>query len=437
MRVLGLGGIGGFLPMLGLYAQPLQFPATTAENRKHQEAQLFAQNIEAVVNKAPSAETENDWEAAFWAMELMQVKTPIALKALQTGFAYAEASDGFHRALMEASYALFPQALKAEVAALSAKTKNPKVFAMTVHYLLRADDAGEPSRRAFLATLKAKFSDWESQPILYLLAADLQITRAERLEKRPPVEVLLAAPIEAGKPVLFSFHRLNRDYPGLTVIRRPDGRFVRNEAGGVFAIPHLARAVGNYAGYLTNGNTPQGIFSWQGYGVSENVFIGPTPNLQLILPFEGTDAQYFHLVSGEERKTNEAHYGGLLPAIWRDYLPIWEAYYAGKAGRNEIIAHGTTINPDFYKGAAYFPNTPSLGCMTASELWSPQDGTRIKSDQVLLIEQLKKVGPQDGYWVVVELDAAARPVSLEELEVALLTAEFKLTGQVVPHVPKF
>jgi hypothetical protein len=182
----------------------------------------------------------------------------------------------------------------------------------------------------------------------------------------------------------------------------------------LFQIPQLARAVSNLPGYLTNGNTPQGILSILEITTTDNQYIGPTEMLNMVLPYEVPLGTFYHQASVAPNEENA--YRQLLPESWQAYFPIWEAYYAGKAGRTEIFAHGTTINPQFYFGAPYFPNTPSLGCLTASEVWNPQNGQLGKSDQHRLIEKMQKLGILRGYFVVVEIDDQNKAVNLEEIE---------------------
>src|SRR5690606_25629167 len=105
--------------------------------------------------------------------------------------------------------------------------------------------------------------------------------------------------------------------------------------------------------------------------------------------------------------------------------PIYEAYYAGKAGRNEIIAHGTTIDPGFYKNKSYYPFTPSLGCLTTKELWSYETGKIVESDQIKLMNAFNDVGFDNGYFVVVNIDDRESPIEFEELKEILLNVENK------------
>ena len=116
----------------------------------------------------------------------------------------------------------------------------------------------------------------------------------------------------------------------------------------------------------------------------------------------------------------------MLPENWQDYVPIYEAFFAGAAGRCEILAHGTTINPDYYLNQPYFPNTPSLGCLTALELWSPLDGKCLYSAQIALIKAFQSVNCDDSYFVVIEIDDKHQPVAIEELLLLLLKAEGKM-----------
>ncbi|MCI0493467.1 hypothetical protein L0Z72_00550, partial [candidate division KSB1 bacterium] len=280
-------------------------------------------------------------------------------------------------------------------------TDHPKLFVMAIHYLCRIDENEKPVHQKLLTQ---KFPDWQNHPILYLLSLDLQTNAIEKFKNRPALFDILKHPFEKGKVIIYSLQRNDRDFPGLTIIKKPNGTFVRNDSGAIFSIPHLARSASNLPGYITNGNTPQGIFSIQGSEVSKNVFIGATPNLQLVMPFEVSVGKYFHQPNMQDTTWSKKYYENLLPESWRNHELIYEAFYAGKAGRTEIIAHGTTIDPEFYRGMPFYPNTPSLGCLTAKEIWSGIDGTCLFSDQLAFMNAFFSVGVQDGYFIVIELD---------------------------------
>jgi len=76
-----------------------------------------------------------------------------------------------------------------------------------------------------------------------------------------------------------------------------------------------------------------------------------------------------------------------IPEEIRVYKSIHQTYYAGIAGRNEIILNGTTINPN-YNLSEIFPNTPSLSCITVFEIRDQKKGMRLFSNQEKLITNI-------------------------------------------------
>ena len=106
------------------------------------------------------------------------------------------------------------------------------------------------------------------------------------------------------------------------------------------------------------------------------------------------------------------NYRNLLPRKLQNYLPIFGSFYAGMIGRNEIIVHGTTVDPELYANKPYYPLTPTMGCLTTKEIW---DGRRIESDQQQLVNALLKSGGSNGYTVVIEIEDKNGAVKLEEI----------------------
>ncbi|MDP1125432.1 hypothetical protein Q5O12_28335, partial [Klebsiella pneumoniae] len=78
---------------------------------------------------------------------------------------------------------------------------------------------------------------------------------------------------------VYSLQRPGRDVMGLALVRGADGRFLREPDGRLYAQPQLARALTHLPGTLTNGNTPQGLYTLVGAGTATNPWIGPTPYL--------------------------------------------------------------------------------------------------------------------------------------------------------------
>ncbi len=275
-------------------------------------------------------------------------------------------------------------------------------------------DRDDRETRDFIReTLVARFPDHAMEPRLVALMDRVTVDPRQHALRRPPLADLFAAPIRPGFPVIFSVQRPGRNVFGLALVRAADGRFVRNPDGSLFAQPMLARATTELPGTITNGNTPRGVFTIVGAGTATNKWIGPTPYLHSKVPVEASVAEFEHADTADE--WSEARYESFLPPAWRGYFPMKEAWLAGRAGRDDMIIHGTTINSAYYTGASYFPGTPSAGCLVSMESWSRADGRQSSSDQLSLAKAFTRDGHDQGYLVVVEIDEGAEPVSLEEV----------------------
>ena len=372
----------------------LRSDRTITEARDTFHENLINETIDAALRTPLSNSTEGLWQGAFWAMELSGYTSALTDSAVQYAMeSFTNHSPGFMRSLLEVVYTLYPKIFQAEMRELKPLLNSAKLYAMAINYLLQANPALQAD--TLLLDLDMLYPDWSHDPILLSLVSSLTDSMAS-----PPISDLLHAELILGLPVLFSLQPDNRDYSGVLIFRDSKGDFLRNDSGELFHIKHLARAVTNLPWYLTNGNTPPGIYSIQGLGHSENVFIGPTPTVQTRMPFETDLATFMH---NPELKQiwDQQHYSDLLPPSWQDYFPIWGSFFAGQAGRSEIIAHGSTINPEYYRDFPCYPLTPSLGCMTAFESWSPTTGELIESGQLELIHTLESLDMTTGLLVVV------------------------------------
>lgn len=396
-----------------------------SESTLKSEREKFLKNsIDQKINQSLSFplndSTEDKYMSAFWAMELLQYRNETSDTAIKNSLKdFQKRSSNFQRALLEVIYTLYQNEFNNEILQLIPSINNPKLFAMCIHYL-KSDTKIEILKKLTL-DFALKFSPAVESPIITILKYDLS-SRFQSNSKLPPLNDLLKKDFSSDKLVFFSLQRLNRDYPGLLIIKKPDGKFLRDESGEIFSVSQLARAITDLPGYITNGNTPEGILSIQGTDFSKNVFIGPSPNLQLVLPYEVSLQKYFHSEINDSI-WNKKYYADLLPESWKDYFPIYESYYAGKAGRNEIIAHGTTIDPEFYRGKSYYPFTPSLGCLTTNESWSANDGSIVESGQIKLMNALSSIEFENGFFVVVNIDDQHLQVTLDEIKDLILNAE--------------
>jgi hypothetical protein len=95
---------------------------------------------------------------------------------------------------------------------------------------------------------------------------------------------------------------------------------------------------------------------------------------------------------------------------------MMEAWNAGRIGRTEIIAHGSTIDPEYFKDKPYYPLTPTQGCLCAKELWNPTSGHLLVSEQFNLVSAFGSTSGSRGYLYVVNLDDQQKPVGRQEIE---------------------
>ena len=393
-------------------AAPVYFSGAIKAKRAAQYKNIVQNTITKNLSLPLNEDTEENWQDAFWAMELLHYKSPWADTRIGLAFDSVEKrTTGFQRALLELAYTSYSNRFIKPVTALLNKSMEVKIIAMCTEYLLQ-NNSFTP---AMLAQIKKPtlVKNGKDSAILWQLFNRIKNQAGQK--NSATIKTILSTEFLKGRTVLYSLQRSNRNYPGLAVIRDSTGKFVTDDEGNVFSVPQLARSISNLPGYLTNGNTPQGIFRLYGFDTSKTTFIGPTTNIQLTMPFETSLQHFFNDSTITDSIWTAAWYKKLLPARLKNYEPLFESFYAGMAGRTEIIAHGTTVDPDFYKGESYYPQTPTMGCLCTKELWSGEDGKRIESDQQKLAVALMKAGPPDGYCVVIEIDDAQKPVTIEEV----------------------
>lgn len=399
-------------------------PFTVASYRHAFDSALVAWSILTnLKSELRDTDEEYDFQSAFWPMELIGYKTSYVYDRLAFAFGRAAScSPAFQQKLVEVAYTNWPDTFRSQVRRIMLATDSPKVFATAAEYLWRG--GRYPREKTTIQTLiQRKFDTVRNNAVLQMLRARLQQQPPGTM---PPLTELFSEQFAPGLTVLYSFQRKDRDYPGLAVVRMPDGHFVRNPDGSVFSIPQLGRSITDLPFYLTNGNTPQGIYRMSGFARSSSRFIGPTTDIQLSVPYEiPVDSFLVTPAPGDTLWTADA-YRSLLPGSWRNYAPAFEAYFAGKAGRTAIIAHGTTINPEYYRGRSFYPQTPSQGCLCAHESWDPVTGVRLESDQQKLVDAIRMAGGGTGYGCVIELGDAHTPVSIGEIMPFILQAEKNL-----------
>ncbi|MGM9481100.1 hypothetical protein ACS5PN_07900 [Roseateles sp. NT4] len=396
--------------LLALKPGDFSWPAmSTTGERAQREAALA--DIRARIALPPGSERDAALPKLFdlVAQYNLEIDTarPLLLQALPT---LASRDADYQRALLTAARTLYAVESQGVVQSLLPQLTASKPFAIAAYTL----KAANPGYAEFIRDLVPRqFPQWRDDPRLVALMDDVALVRVSA----PPVEELLAAPLRPGYPALYSLQRPGRAQMGLVLVRGADGRFVRDAFGRLFAQPQLALSRSGLPGTITNGNTPQGIFTIVGAGTATNPNIGPTPYLHSKLPIEATPAEFEH-VDRLVADWSEAAYASFLPPSWRDEPSIKEAWLAGRAGRDELLVHGTTLNPAYYAGTSYFPGTPQQGCMISNEDWDPATGRLLASRQLTLAQTYAAAGARPdlaGYLVVVEV-AGAGPVTPAEAQ---------------------
>jgi hypothetical protein len=402
------------IPAANLFAQnndAVYFKWATKANRDKFYENIIKYPIDKNLSLPLADSTEDKWSDGVASIELLQYRTKAIDKRIRYAFKLIDSqSVNFQLTFFESVYSLYPKEFTNKMKDVFNHTNNSKVFAISAEYLYRAKAINPCEIKE--ATLKFN-TNYEHDLTLKMLVVSKQNNEVKNWNKM--LQDIFSKKFLRGNTVVYTIQRKNRDYIGITIIRDSKGNFIEDSSKNIIAIPQFARSLSNLPFYLTNGNTPQGIFKMRGMDISLSSFIGPTPNIQLSLPFEMSVKRFLNDNNTKDSIWSEHVYKKLLPLSWQDYAPIYQTYYAGKLGRTEIIAHGTTIDPEYYKTKVYYPYTPTEGCLCTKEIWSEVDGKRTISDQQKLVNTLKMAGNDNGYYVVIEIDDQQKPVTLQEI----------------------
>lgn len=384
---------------------------TTAENRLSTHRNIINNSITKNLSLPLTTETEENWEDAFHAMALINYRTLWIDNRIQLAFdSIQNRSEEFRRSLIEMAFIVYPKKFMTEIENIGSITKSAKVFTMSTLFVRKQDTINQ-------LTLVPPLYIFDGNREKNQVFLDM-VFQEEKDKSISNIAALIRNSIAAAylpaNMVIYSFQRKNRNYPGLVMVRDKGGSFIRNANGNIFSVQQLARSVSNLPFYLTNGNTPQGIYRVTGFDVSKSIAIGPTTNIQLMMPYETTPQLFLKDTSITDTVWNETLYKTVLPEGFKEEKAMYQTYFASKIGRTEIIAHGTTVDPEFYRNQPFYPHTPTQGCLCTKEIWDAT-GKRVVSDQQSLIDAVKKTGSTDGYLVVIEIDDQQKAVSLEEI----------------------
>lgn len=374
---------------------------------------MVNEHIQKSLSKLPTdTASENAWIKAFWGISLLNYKSPwVNTRLIAASKELDKRSIFFQKAFFQMAYSAYPDEYIAVAEKILKQTNDAGLFIMSADYLLQQQNTADTRN-----TILTAYEGQRMKPGV-ALSSKLLLEKIQEAEQPvPSIADLLKQKIHNNAVVVYSLQRKNRNYPGMVIIKKSDGKFLRNHDGSIFAVPQLGRSLSNMSSYITNGNPPQGIYIIKGFDTSSNQFIGPSENIQLLMPFETTPLAFNpKLDKAQINKWHIAYYKSLLPVSWQNYRQIFDAYYVSLMGRKEIIVHGSTINPDYYKSKPYYPLTPSMCCFVTKEIWDKQTGRRTESDQQQLTDAIKKVSGINGYFIVVEIDNKYEAISAKEI----------------------
>jgi hypothetical protein len=403
------------------------FKGAIKEKRATQYRNIVNNLINKNLSLPLSDSTEYNWEQAFDALEILQYKSPWVDGRIRMAFDSAiKRSVVFQQSLLELMYANYPKEFNIpmivedtirDIHSIKFNPLNPKIFELCAEYKMQSNESVK-----IKASLYIELGAYHDTPLYSTDTVAQNMLNWELINwTNPPsdtisiIRQILSKDFLPAQTIVFSFQRSNRNYPGIAIVRDSSGHFIQDSSGIPFYIPQLARSITGLPFYFTGGNTPQGIFKMNGLDTSLLDAIGPTADIQLRMPFEDSIADFLSDSTIKDSVWTLDYYNKLLPAGCRNYFPLYETYYAGKIGRTEIIAHGTTVNPNYYIGKTYYPFTPTSGCLCANEIWSEDNGMRIESDEQKLVNAIKQTRKTVGYYVVIDIDDQQKPVSIQEL----------------------
>jgi hypothetical protein len=379
--------------------KPAFFKDALAENRNKFYSKI-KKSIDKTILLPLDSTTEESYINTFYNIALIQYKTSAVNNFIDAVSKKINGSSpDCKKAFLNLINSEYPKKYATQIKNIfRTSTNDYKLMAMAANYLLPTSTAADV--KTMLTQTQTELKKDSDNAILFELSN--QLNNWNKKITSPSIKTFFDENYLPGQMIVFSFQKKDRNIPGIAMVRNPNGSFVKNADGDYFTVGQLARSSSNMPGYISNGNTPQGIFRITGFDTSSNYFIGPTTNIQLAMPHEYDGV----IIDGKKVDTTWSlqEYKNLLPDNFKNYQPMFGSFYAGKAGRTEIIAHGTTIDIEYYKNKNFYPYTPTAGCLCTKEIWNYKTGLLQTSDQLLLTKAIQNTGATKGYLIVVEIE---------------------------------
>ena len=163
------------------YDAPLYTSYTTDIARAKMNERLIKNSITKNLSIPLSDSTEENWQEAFDAMEVMQFNSSFTERKVSTAFDSIETrSISFQRALLELAYANYPNKFILQTNVLLEETSDPKIFAICAEYLIQ-NKKNDNEKKILSKKLLAKFSDTAyKNPVLFMLGTRLQTNQVNK-----------------------------------------------------------------------------------------------------------------------------------------------------------------------------------------------------------------------------------------------------------------
>lgn len=371
------------------FAQSKAFPFASKNAREN----LLIKLNDSIINPSAKEFLGNksiNWSSYAWATTYLiddsNQNQAVLQKALQN---YNQLEKSDLQKVFESVFACFPNQFVPEIQIIAEnESVNEKIFATAINYL-------DQNKIEVEYLLKSKFKN-SNHPIIQALKNQFQPNYIPI--SISDLERIISFNRDKKTKYLYSIQHKDRNKVGKVFIQSESG-LLEKEKGKVIFIDQLARSATNLPMYVTNGNTPVGVFKIDSLHKSENVFIGPTLAFVTFLPFECNAALFYSIPATEYTLEN---YLSFFPKEIQKNTLLQQTYWAGKAGRSEIHFHGTTIDSNLYSGKEFYPQTPSMGCLCSNETWDI-NGNLIESGQQKLVDTWLKTPIEKGYAYVLEL----------------------------------
>ena len=170
-------------------------------------------------------ENEDQLCSAFYNIGLVKYKTGVVNNKIDSAVkTMLLRSDEYQKALLNLINSDYQKKYAAYIFAAFKKTTDAKLMAMAANYLL---PTSTPAQLKIMQLQTDKLlAQNPDDAILYELSE--QLKNYNKKITCPSINTFFAKEYLAGRVLVFSFQRKDRNFPGLTMVRKPDGNFIKN-----------------------------------------------------------------------------------------------------------------------------------------------------------------------------------------------------------------